>query len=223
MVRTVITTLFLLCAFSTLISLGWWQIERLQWKENIIAELDNRNDQNPAETPLVLNEDVKEFDRGFIEGQFLYTMPPLFVGPRTHQKESGYHVHQPFRTTNGVTIMINRGWIPASMRNQTVPLPQLKKIGGHLRHPQKMSMGVQNRPESNLWYWADIGAINEYYKINATNLVLYQEVGYDGEYPVLFDGLPYPRNKHFQYAVFWFGMAFLLLILCLLRYRVKQS
>ena len=222
--KRILAFVLILCGFCTMLVLGKWQLDRLEWKTQIIAELDQQNDQDPVTTPLILNVDaMAPFQRGRLDGQFLYTIPPIFVGPRTHDEASGYHVLQPFQTNNGVTIMVNRGWIPADMRAGTITLPQTNGfIGGYLKDSTAGAMAAQNRPDIGLWYWADIAAINDLYNLNAVDMVFYQEVGRSEDYPILFDGLPYPRNNHLQYAVFWFAMAGLLLVLTVILWRTSR-
>lgn len=195
-----------------LLSLGFWQLDRLAWKEGILDALQTQMNRDPRKDMLGLGgHDIKEFSRGRINGHFIDTAP-VFIGPRTHNEQSGYHILQPFKTIDGKTVIVNRGWVAADMRATSIPHSNAPYVGGYLMRPVPSSMTPDNRPDIGLWYWADIKALEEFYGIKTIGYVLYQETGAN-DIPKPFNGLPVPRNKHRQYALFWFGMAGLLPLL----------
>lgn len=216
MLKKIITAIIVLAAFCTLISLGLWQKDRLAWKESILADIAVFEATDPALTPLDLSQgyDGVRFRRGRIEGHFT-AAAPVFVGPRTHDGQSGYHVLTPFRTTGGTVIIVNHGWIPAEMKGNLPPLPDSAWIAGHLREADKSSMTPTNQLQAGLWYWPDPDELAEFYDTDVYSALFYLETAQNmpETYPVAFDGLPKPRNKHAQYMTFWFGMAGLLLVL----------
>jgi len=226
MIKKIITIGVILGGLYVLLSLGFWQLDRLAWKNQIMAKMETQKDKNPYTDLLDINDENLDFHRGLVTGQFLYTAPPIFVGPRTNNEESGYHILQPFQTTNGKTIMVNRGWIPADMRDKTINLPQESFVGGYLMKPERSTMTPNNMPDQGLWYWMDMDALRVACQCDALDYVLYKETGVADLLPKPFEGLPMPRNKHSQYAAFWFAMAGLLMILSgisLLRKKKKKA
>lgn len=218
MFKKILAAIILLAAFCVLLSLGFWQKERLAWKEDILARIAANEDRDPASDRLDLtgNGDL-QYRRGRLDGAFLTGETGLLIGPRTHDGASGYHVLSPFRTSAGRIVMVNRGWIPADMKNDPLPPPQgASWVGGYLSYAKRPPMAPRNRPEIHLWYWPDPAAMAAYYDIDAVMpAILYMEARQNpaADYPVAFDGLPQPRNKHAQYMIFWFGMAGLLVLL----------
>lgn len=217
MIKKIFTALVLIAAFCVLISLGLWQKHRLEWKESLLAQIAQYEAVDVSVTPLDINDsNPAEYKRGRVDGRFLTDQTPVFIGPRTLEGASGYHVLMPYRTSSGAILMINRGWVPAAMKDNIDDLPNPAWIGGYLRYPDRGSMTPDNRPITGLWYWPDIKAMEEHFDISDLYpAILYAETtaGPISEYPVPFDGLPKPRNKHAQYMMFWFGMAGLLVLL----------
>src|SRR4029077_16268794 len=63
-----IPVIFVLAALAVLIALGTWQLERKEWKEALIAELDRKLSAPPADLPArerwqQLNAAIDEFRR----------------------------------------------------------------------------------------------------------------------------------------------------------------
>jgi len=216
--KKTVTAIFLLAAFCVLISLGLWQKDRLAWKESILSDIAAFETIIPDKTPLSLsqNYDGVRFRRGRIEGRFITPLNPVLIGPRTHKGQSGYHVLFPFETTSNTVIIVNRGWIPAEMKDNLPRLSDSSWIAGHLREASRSSITPTNKPQAGLWYWPDIDALADFYNIDVYPALFYLESAQNMPdiYPIAFDGLPRPRNKHAQYMIFWFGMAGLLVVLC---------
>lgn len=225
MFKKIVTAIIVIAAFLTLISLGLWQKNRLAWKETLLADIAAFEATDPAQTLLDLSQDYDgvRFRRGRIDGRFVTDSEPVFIGPRTHEGQSGYHVLMPFRVKDGTHIIVNRGWIPAEMKGNIPALPQSSWIAGHLRESDKSFMTPNNQADAGLWYWADMEALAKFYQIDIYPALFYLESAQTmpETYPVAFDGLPKPRNKHAQYMTFWFSMAGLLVVLCIVAWRRK--
>jgi len=218
--KRIVTLIILIAAFCTLLSLGFWQLERKAWKEDIIAKITKYESVDAASTPLDL-DNAEEFQRGYIEGKFITPSRPLKLAPRTHNGEVGRHLVRPFKTISGENILVNMGWISNHVVDLQWPSDQPIKIHGHIRKPETQGRFTpDNSPDHNQWYWLDINVLQDFYNLEFKDYILYSE----GDYvmPVPFEGLPHPRNKHMQYALFWFFMAGLLPILVLL-VRLKTS
>lgn len=222
MFKKVVAGLLILTALLVLINLGLWQLDRLEWKEAIIEKIAKANETD-IETNAIVLEEATEFQRGYLKGHFVDTgKAPLKIAPRTHDGAVGAHIVRPFQTADGHYILVNNGWISADFDGFPKVHFQPMTIVGHLRLPEEAGMFTpKNRPESNLWYNLDIDQISDYYGLPFEDYVFYNE----GDYtlPTPFDGLPQPRNKHMQYAAFWFSMAGVLILLVgFILYRRRQ-
>lgn len=107
---------------ATLIALSVWQVQRLEWKEGLIAELSARLDEPPIALPENPTPAEHEFRRVEITGRFVtepgshgHVDAPLLA---TLDKTAGYRVIQPFETEAGRRVMVSRGWVPLEAKNR---------------------------------------------------------------------------------------------------------
>lgn len=188
---------------STLIWLGFWQIQRLEWKSNIIEKLDEEYAHNPKEQLFTFNtlktlEDIEQpIKYGSVKGRYL-GQHTIYLGPKTQDRVIGYHVITPLKMKSGI-ILINRGFTP--QENGKIEKLEhskgLTQVSGLIRKPDWNRFTPKNSPKNDIWIRLDIAQIAQ-----AKNL---QNVA-----PVmLYEGAEqwYPRNKHMQYTLFWFTLA----------------
>jgi len=115
--------------------LGVWQMQRLQWKESLIAEVGERLNAPPYDLPGIdawatLNQDQYDFHPMKLAGQYALSGTMLvFTGldaPKGKYSGAGYWVMVPFEPDGGGTVFINRGFAPqasatAFLDQNTVP------------------------------------------------------------------------------------------------------
>ena len=230
MTRSVITaTIFAIVGLAILLSLGVWQLERLSWKENLIATLNARVAAPPHALPLSPTQDADEFSRVRLRGTFaagqsalVYTagsaLRPDVSGP-------GYWVLSPLRTPDGKTIVVNRGFVAA--KNAAPPPIGEVELTGALRWPDDESMFTPpDEPQNNVWYRRDPAAIAAakgwgqvarfFVEQDAPQLTNAPRAG-----PLVVK----LRNSHLGYAITWFGLAATLagVYLVWLRGRLRKA
>ncbi len=101
-----------------MVSLGIWQVQRLEWKLGLIAQIEERAFMEPAALPKGITDlNALEYQSVGITGTFLNDkeMTRYSVGPNG---EPGYDLYTPFALDGGDTIIINRGWVPEVLKNQ---------------------------------------------------------------------------------------------------------
>ena len=215
--RSVVTaTVAAIIVFAMLVSLGVWQLERKDWKENLIATLNARIAAPPHALPALPSQSADEFSRVRVRGTFaagqnalVYTagsaLRPDVSGP-------GYWVMSPLRTQDGKTVVVNRGFVIG--KNDIVPPPPGEvELTGALRWPDDDGMFIPaDEPQNNVWYRRDPAAI-----------AAAKSWGKDGEKVAPFfveqdspqlANAPRAgplvvklRNSHLGYAITWFGLA----------------
>ncbi|GMM28421.1 Shy1 protein [Martiniozyma asiatica (nom. inval.)] len=113
-------------------ALGVWQVRRLKWKNNLIAECEDRLALKPLPLPKRVGpEDLAnlEYRKVLVTGKFDYSRE-VYVGPRLHDGRKGFVVVCPFVQSNGEEVLIDRGWIseenviPSSRNLQHLSCPQ---------------------------------------------------------------------------------------------------
>lgn len=205
-----------------LCALGTWQVQRLQWKEKIIAELESayaqKNSQDLAEGLLgEVDSGDNYFAYGTVRGHLLKDKAVL-VGPSINDGRSGYHLLIPIMIREEKQpLIVNAGWVSDlwndTLEERLATLPQDVTVRGLVRYPDYSRFTSKNSPENDLWFSANPEEIAHAKDIPAIyKIILYA----DNIDPPLQDVLPNeekwePRNKHLQYAIFWYAMAVVML------------
>ncbi len=231
-------TIFMLISVMILCALGLWQVDRLAWKQGIIAAIQEQQSIDPTQnhfTPDDLAVD-HAFKRGTITGHFLHDKE-IHLAPRMYDSIVGYHLFTPFKLAGdeGRILLVNRGWVPNTMNmpeGSVIEFPAGEvSISGTIRKPaQANAFTPENHPDDGVWYHIDLGDVSKALGLTPVFPVMFYAdnsglAGYgadDGRYPlpVLVNAIP--NNNHKQYAFFWFSMALVLVVVYGLRFIVPQ-
>lgn len=207
-------------ALSVLIALGTWQVERLGWKETLLATIAERM----AAAPVPLDEVVAawtagaeiEYRRVSVEGRFLHDREQFFFG--TYGGRSGFYVYTPLERADGSLVFVNRGFVDMDLkdpsRRQAGQVEGEVAVVGLARErlsDKPSSLVPDNDPAQNIFYWKDIDAMAENAGLDRAKLL---DVFVDadatpnpGGYPVGAVTIIDLPNNHLQYAVTWYGLA----------------
>jgi surfeit locus 1 family protein len=199
-----------------LCGMGTWQVQRLHWKNHIIAELEEsytRKDQQlTVDLLAAVNKKNRDFAYGTIQGHLLKDKA-ILLGPRVLDGRSGYNLLIPLELHNNGTLIVDTGWV-SDLWNDTrderlATLPMDVTVRGLVRYPDYSAMASNNSPENDLWFRADPLEIAKAKDLDKPHAVLLFADHID---PPLQDVFPHeekflPRNKHMQYALFWYSMA----------------
>src|SRR5260370_10696614 len=106
-------TLFTAPVVLLLLALGFWQVERLFWKQDLIAQRQAAVAAAPVAAPRGL-EDARgmEFRHVTDEGVFLHDKE-IFLGATSDAGRQGYQVLTPFLEPGGRVVFVNRRVLPA--------------------------------------------------------------------------------------------------------------
>jgi len=212
----VISTLVMI---ALLAGLGTWQLQRLEWKSGLLAQIESRMQKPPVPMPESIDNPAEwEYRRVTMAGNFLYDHEFL-VKPRTLDGANGYHMLVPFQRASGGAVMVNRGWISDALMPKAARPKGIMQIEGivQLAHPTYFT--PPNEPAKNDWYWADIKAMAEAAQLKNMAPVIVNIAGKEpGVYPAGGKVEVNIRNDHKQYAIFWYTMALVLLIIFFIRH-----
>jgi len=208
--------------------LGTWQVQRLQWKLDLIERVDTRVHAAPVAPPdaahwAQVSKDSHEYRHVQLAGRFLfeYSTPVQAVS----ELGAGYWLLTPLCTIDGSIVLVNRGFIPAADARDRYParraagnpcagatgavhsLTGLLRIaepgGGFLR---------ENDPAKNRWFSRDVAGIAA--ARGLANVAPYfvdaargQDPAGAPEHPV--GGLTVIsfQNNHLVYAITWYALA----------------
>ena len=203
----------LLCA--GLAALGGWQVQRLGWKQALIAQVERNVHAAPVAAPAPSTwpalgpQDV--YRRVHAQGRFDHERE-LLVRAST-ELGAGYWVMTPMRTAQGWWLLVNRGFVPSAMRGQVPPAEGEQRIVGLLRASEpKGSLLQDNDPAAGRWYSRDVSAMAAVQNLDgpvAPYFVDRQAQGPEAATAWPRAGLTVLRfqNHHVVYAITWFVLA----------------
>ena len=209
-----------LLAFTVLIGLGTWQLKRLEWKTNLLAEISTRMEKPPVPLPEKLDKPADwEYRRVTMAGHFLYEHEFL-IKPRTLDGVSGYHMLVPFERLSGGTVMVNRGWISDAQMSKAIRPTGTIQIEGIVQLAHTNYWTLPNDPRKNDWYWPDVKAMAATAQLkNTAPVIVTISAAKQGVYPLAGKVELDIPNDHKQYAFFWFLMAFVSQVIFFIRFR----
>ena len=209
-----IPTLLTIAIVAVALGLGVWQLERLEWKQGLLARLDSQMAGAAVPLPEAIDDKTAwEYRRVTLAGQFLYDRE-FHLGPRVRDGKVGYDMVVPFRRASGGTVLVNRGWISDDIKAINRP-EGIVQVEGFVRFPAKTMFAPVNDPAKNQWYWIDTKAMDA----AAPAFIVDTVAEPAGVYPAggsLRVDIP---NDHKNYAIFWFGMAAVMLLIYLMASR----
>lgn len=205
-----------LVSAALLFALGAWQVQRLQWKLDLIARVEARVSAAPVVLPGpaalgVADPASVEYLKVQVTGRFLHDRETLVQA--VTDMGSGYWVMTPMITDQGFTVLVNRGFIPPEHRNPSTraaaALAGVQSVTGLLRISEPEGGFLRrNSPASNRWYSRDVVAI-----------AAARGLGDTANYFIDADGTPNPggwpaggltrirfSNNHLAYAITWFAL-----------------
>jgi surfeit locus 1 family protein len=215
-----LATLMTVVAVAVLCGLGTWQIQRLHWKENLLAQIAAAREAGPREVTVINFDDAPLYAQ--LHGHYV-SGARFLIGPRTYDGAAGYHIVMPLMTDGGRAVLVNRGWVPEGQQDSVAAPSGAVTVTGMLRDLDPGNIFTPpNAPEKNTWFRFDLPLMAAAAKIGVlAPLVMYAE----SETPESASLQPVraalawsPPNNHLQYAVFWFAMAAALLVIYILRF-----
>lgn len=201
--RILFLLVFGIAGTATLIGLGVWQVNRLAWKQDVLAEIESRIAADPVALPATPDPEADKYlpvqVSGRIGGEELHVLVSIkHVGP-------GYRLIAPFETDEGRRILLDRGFVPSEERDTPRSHGEMT-VTGNLHWPQEIdSYTPDTEVEANIWYARDVPAMAAALKTEPVMLVARSATGSDVTVlPVETRGIP---NDHLQYAITWFSLA----------------
>ncbi len=186
-----------------LLYLGNWQMKRLEWKQEILAELSTRLEGPAAPLPRMISPEEQRYQPVALQGEIGGVS--LRVLASTQFGGAGYRIVSTF-TTEGRIVLLDRGFIPATSAGRTWPAHDAK-ITGNLHWPDDRKASTpENDIANNIWFARDISQMAEILGTEPLLIVartLDPAQGIQPQ-PLSPEGI---RNDHLQYAITWYALA----------------
>lgn len=191
---------------AALLALGFWQVERLDWKRGIIAEAERRLAAPPVALPVDLDPARDDYRPVFVEGRFVGDELYHLTSRKPHGP--GFDVIAPFETTDGRRILVERGYVPQAMRDPATRTPPQgeRRVTGFLRWPDDVNVFTPDPdPVERIWYARNVPSLAA--AAGTEPVMIVQAPTAAGGYPRGRAVAVAIRNNHRTYAVTWFCVA----------------
>jgi len=209
-------TLITLIMLAILVRLGYWQSERLEWKTNLLAEIDQAANAAPLTSLAQISEKLKsktpvDFRRFELAANYLSFDEPLRVYT-SRTVGYGWRLFSPVAQNGQIVyaagqIIDDGADVPSIMSRQT-------RLAGYVRIARDVKPRTRSTPSENRWYgfdplpetdsWSNGGHIDTAYYLDVEPQVT--------DASTLPPKKPNIRNNHYDYMLTWYGLALVLLI-----------
>lgn len=197
---------------AVLLSLGKWQLDRLNWKQAILDDITARIGALPVSVPMTPSPDQDKY----LPVQASGKVGPEYIRILSSQKiiGPGYRIISPFET-DGRRLLLDRGFLKIEHKVSDQKTDFLS-IEGNLHWPQEVDAFTPEADlEKNIWFARDVYALADALKTEPILIVASDISPISGKVmPLAVDtkGIP---NDHLQYAITWFSLAAVWIIMSL--------
>ncbi len=203
-----------------LVALGVWQMQRLSWKEGVIADIDSRILAAPVALPSDPDTVADAYLPVEVTGEFRGETVRVLVS----QKDvgAGYRLITAF-DTDDARLLVDRGFVSVEARDIVTPTGPIT-LTGNLQWPQETD-GFTPEPDlaNNIWFARDVDALATALGTGNILLVVRETSNDDPAVtPLPVDTSRIP-NDHLQYAITWFSLAAIWLAMSVLFLRRRRA
>lgn len=208
-----------------LLSLGFWQLRRLDWKEAMLAEITAKIAAAPVPFDSIAAPDpaVDMYLPVSIEGAT--TGQELLVLSGRKGEGAGYEVIAAYETAGGRRILLDRGFVPEEAKANPRPAIEITGAGNLLWPNETDSYTPPPDAKSGLWFARDVDTMARSLSTEPVMVVLSSAQGdAQGISPTPVDTSSIP-NDHLNYAITWFSLALVwagMTVFLLWRIRQRQ-
>ena len=207
-------TIVTVILFALLLGLGFWQLQRLQWKLGLIEQVHR----NMAAAPISLDDAIRlgpgaEYRRVTLHGRF-DNAREAYIYSVGENGVPVYHVIVPLTTDDNRTVLVDRGVVPQDKMNpatRTAGIAEGETAVTGIWRSEEMPGAFTPPPDTikRVWFVRNAGGIARVFHATLAAPVIVEA-----------DAAPNPgglpkggqtrvefRNEHLQYAITWFLMA----------------
>lgn len=227
-------TVSVLIMLPILLALGVWQCQRLVWKTALVARITAQMTQAPQPLPADIEQPN---DWAFRQVTVTGVFDPVYVAAipaRVHNGVLGGKIIYLLRRAEGASVLVDRGWVPQAVlddlkNDKNLPPKEVRSISGLVRLPEPGNIFTpENQPARGWWYRPDPHAMVDAEQMGPVmpfwlEQSMPEHNGDSGPMvlPSRATNLP---NNHFGYAVTWFGLAGVLLVIYIIHgFKQAQS
>ncbi|WP_342279097.1 MULTISPECIES: SURF1 family protein [unclassified Candidatus Tisiphia] len=219
--------LLTILAFVILLSLGFWQIARLQEKELFLSSMKNNLNNPPIDIKTLSGN--KLYAKIRANGYFLVGKNLHLYGRRSMSTEKdGYYLVTPFQTDDNKIILVVLGWFAGRhKKNIDNIIDNSMEITGVILPGEKTKLFVlDNDVKNNVWFTLDLTQASDVLGLKLEDFYLVME-GNNNRSDILkslsIENLLNVRNNHLEYAITWFALAISLAVIFMICNLSKRN
>jgi len=214
-----------LLVFPMFVSLGLWQLDRAEQKRALIAHYEQRTADLPVRLVGTQRDTVAMLNRRVAATGRYDSAHQILLDNQVYRGRPGYFALTPLRLSGSeMRVLVNRGWVPLGQSRAILPdlrvTEEVISLAGVVHQPSAPPLALDD-PGDAAPGWpkvvqrVDLEALGQ--RLNASllpytlRLAPDQDHGYVRVWETQYSRTP--PEKHQAYAVQWFGLALVLLIL----------
>ena len=198
------------------LSLGIWQVIRLNWKIELINSIENSLTSEPLE---FLGSNPKNFLKISFEGA-LDNSKIIYLYSLNESGEPGFDIVNPIEINN-TNYLINRGWVPRELKSNKFDIYKYR-FNGVLKLKSKFNyFKPDNDVNKNYWFTLKDQDLTKYTGKRFSPYIIYSTDSSKNGIPRNKNIGANISNNHLKYSVTWFSLA-ISIFLIYLYFRKKN-
>ncbi|MCF2869808.1 SURF1 family protein [Octadecabacter sp. G9-8] len=186
---------------AVLLYLAFWQLDRLDWKLGVIADINARVAADPVPLPEQVDAEADNYLTVIMQGAA--TGEEIRFLDSGTAAGTGHRIISAFETADGRRVMLDQGLLPL-YADAVDPFTGDVTVQGNLIWPDDIS---DQAPEGDEWYARDVAAMAQALNTEPVLVVLSAASQYDDRLTPLAVDTRNIKNDHLEYAITWFLLA----------------
>ncbi|MDC0012801.1 SURF1 family protein [Octadecabacter sp.] len=181
--------------------LAFWQLDRLEWKQGVLADIDARLAAEPVPLPAQVGPETDNYLTVIMQGAA--TGEEIRFLDSGTAAGTGHHIISAFVVEGGRRVMLDQGLLPL-YAEEVAPFTGEVTVQGNLIWPDDIS---DQAPAGDEWYARDVAAMAQVLNTEPVLVVLAAASQYDDRLTPLAVDTRNIKNDHLEYAITWFLLA----------------
>lgn len=217
-----VPTLVTIALLYVMISLGFWQLDRAEYKSNLQTIIESRQQLSSIELTLLdFKSDNWMYTPAYTQGEY-DTQHHILLDNQIHNAQAGYSVLTPFKINETTAILVNRGWISHSGHRDQLPDLTLDRTGltlnGIITPPPATGLVLSDNANTYVKWptvlqYINTREIQQQLPYNLLPGIFTLNNAEDTRYTVLPIHISMRSEKHTAYAFQWFALSLALIII----------
>lgn len=211
--------LLALLFFSLFVRLGFWQISRADEKTKMILAQKTQEKQSPVRWTLKEKLPL-QYERIVLKGKYLSQI--FLLDNQHHKHQFGYDILSPLELDDGTIIIVDRGWVPGELTRRVLPNIQIPKgtveLQGSAYFPSKNQwvLGPALEEKGNkmiILERVDDQLMSQILQKSVSPFIIRLDKQDTHGFVREWETVSMPPQRHLAYALQWFAMALVILII----------